>query len=88
MNFKKLTRYYCEFGEMYEESVKDNCPGRWVDADEAQEQIDSLMSFVKEIAEGDCEYGDDCPMFSSKHYQCDRCRARDLLDLKWPKECA
>ncbi len=48
----------------------------------AEAHRDRLKSFVKGIAEGDCEYGDGCPLFPAKaltHYHCDPCRAREAL---------
>ena len=39
-----------------------------------------ILPFVKEFAEEDCDYGDNCPRFIKlNHYQCRNCRARELL---------
>jgi len=40
---------------------------------------DALRWFVEAMAEGDCDYGDQCPTFGTRHGQCSSCRARAAL---------
>jgi len=40
---------------------------------------DALRWFAEEMAERDCNYGDQCPTFGSRHGQCSSCRARAAL---------
>jgi hypothetical protein len=42
--------------------------------------LETLRSFASDMAEGDCEYGDNCPTFGTRHGSCDPCRARAALD--------
>lgn len=44
-------------------------------------QIYSLKQFASDMAEGDCEYGDNCPTFGSRHGKCFSCMARQTLSL-------
>lgn len=41
-----------------------------------------LLSFTKDMAEGDCSYNDGCPIFPKvalRHYRCHSCLAREAL---------
>jgi hypothetical protein len=40
---------------------------------------DALAAGLRDIAEHDCEYGDGCPVFGSRHGQCVGCKARETL---------
>jgi hypothetical protein len=42
-------------------------------------QIDILKQFASDLAEGDCEYGDNCPK-GCRHGVCYSCQARKALD--------
>ena len=47
--------------------------------DEYERQIDILKQFASDLAEGDCEYGDNCPK-GTRHGVCYSCQARKALD--------
>ena len=38
-----------------------------------------LRAALSDFAEGDCEYGDGCPTFGSRHGKCIPCRAHESL---------
>ena len=42
-------------------------------------QLDKYKRALEEIAEGDCIYGDDCPIVGARHYRCVSCVAREAL---------
>lgn len=42
----------------------------------AIEEIERLRSALSEFAEYDCEYGDGCPTFGTRHGRCVGCKAR------------
>jgi hypothetical protein len=46
-------------------------------------RADKLERFVKEVAEGDCVYGDGCPTDKKlNHGRCLPCKAKDILGEK------
>ncbi len=45
-------------------------------------EIDRLEGFIKELADEDCVYGDNCPPFGSRHGVCLSCGARKTLGPK------
>ena len=47
---------------------------------ETRAELEAAREALEGIAEGDCEYGDNCPEFGSRHYQCTSCKAREALD--------
>jgi len=47
-------------------------------------RLERLNDFVKELAEEDCGYGDDCPEFGSRHYRCLRCKALSAMQKPQP----
>ena len=46
------------------------------------DQLNTKTSILEELAEADCEYGDNCPTFGSQHGQCISCKVRKAL-AKW-----
>lgn len=47
-----------------------------------EQEVVDLRSFVGDLAEHDCAYGDDCPTFGSRHGRCVGCRARSALGTR------
>lgn len=43
-------------------------------------RAERVVRFARDTAEGDCEYGDGCPIFGSRHGRCVRCQAVAALD--------
>ena len=41
---------------------------------------DVFKAFIAGLAEGDCGYGDNCPVFGSRHGRCVHCLAREVLE--------
>lgn len=39
----------------------------------------ACFNFTVDMAEGDCHYGDNCPVFNSKHGRCYACKAKEAL---------
>jgi hypothetical protein len=37
------------------------------------------VAFIRELADEDCAYGDDCPSFGTNHGRCLECKARAAL---------
>lgn len=62
--------------------------GPWSDNEEGAKKawnvrhgsIEPALSFVKDMSEHDCTYGDNCPKFGSRHGQCVGCKAREVLE--------
>jgi hypothetical protein len=50
-----------------------------VDLNTLQKQIEDLKSVLQDFAEGDCEYGDGCPSFGTRHGRCISCKAKKAL---------
>jgi len=46
---------------------------------EVQKKQQIFLQCVKDMAEYDCYYGDNCPPFGTNHGQCDGCKAREAL---------
>jgi len=46
---------------------------------ELKNQVDILKQFASDLAEGDCDYGDNCPK-GTRHGVCYSCQARKALD--------
>ena len=46
---------------------------------EADTEVERLRGVLSDFAEADCEYGDGCPDFGSRHYRCTGCIARAAL---------
>lgn len=46
---------------------------------EAEKELEGLRQTMRDIAEQDCFYGDNCPTFGTNHGQCTGCRAREAL---------
>lgn len=40
---------------------------------------DPVLGFVREMAEDNCQYGDNCPNLGSRHYTCKPCKARQAI---------
>ena len=51
---------------------------------QAEDERDAARAVLRDIAEGDCSYGDGCPKFGSRHGQCVSCKAREALGDKVP----
>lgn len=49
------------------------------DRDAALARVAALSELVRDIAEVDCSFDDDCPPLQSRHPSCGPCRARQLL---------
>lgn len=49
---------------------------------ELRAEVERLRDVLKDLAEGDCAYGDNCPTFGSRHGQCYVCKARAPLEGK------
>lgn len=58
-------------------SVQEGKPDRIADL---LEEAATALDFVQELADEDCEYGDDCPDFGTNHYRCLRCKAQKALN--------
>ena len=50
----------------------------------AQQETARLRAVLEGMAEGDCMYGDGCPIFGSRHYRCMPCVARAALEPSAP----
>jgi hypothetical protein len=57
-------------------SVQEGKPDRIADL---LEEAANALSFLAELAEEDCSYGDNCPTFGSRHGKCIYCKARQAL---------
>jgi len=51
-------------------------------AEAAEAMAESAMDMLRDFAEYECEYGDHCPAFGSRHGQCVGCQARKALQVK------
>jgi len=58
-------------------SVQEGKPDRIADL---LEEAATALDFVQELADEDCNYGDNCPIFGSRHGRCIRCRAVEVLN--------
>ena len=45
----------------------------------AEAELSEVRAALKEFAEGECEYGDGCPSFGTRHGRCVPCKARAAL---------
>jgi len=43
-------------------------------------KVERLRGYLRDLAEGDCAYGDGCPDFGSRHGTCYPCQARKALE--------
>lgn len=57
----------------------------WFDrCNAAERQRDHFKDVLSDFAEWDCDYGDGCPTFRSRHGKCVGCKARDALQESKP----
>lgn len=66
--------------------VLEHTTTTWVVGKLRNETKCRFEEFTQDIADGDCTYGDNCPIFGSNHGRCHPCQARTVLGFSTMQE--